>query len=373
MLARRCAETAYEEGAGIVELQPRDLHVQKARIKAQAGNDVALGAVPGWTGAWEDSFLRDKWALLALESFDDIGLMADLDPRAVAVFDRLQLEKVKRYRDGMMSHLFPWCVAGVPGDGWAGRVLGKGKDAVDLWRILQPILLLDRSDPVSAWKEKADTLGERREALDSLNLDSLEFQDEGTDLHVGLLRTSRWIGGGRTRGGRSFMPNIPTEEVFTTPDRRRCDGTVRTTRPVEIRGTVVEDARLEFKNGVLVNFDASRGRDAMAAYLETDEGSRRLGEVALVDETSSIAKSGLIFDSILYDENASCHIALGAGYPSCLSNGSDLTDGETKVAAGCNHSTVHRDFMIGSPSTQVTGIRGNGSEVTILREGRFVI
>lgn len=373
LLARRCAEAAYRKGAEIVHIEAADPHIGKARIQAQSGRPESLGAVPGWTRAWETTVIEEQWSFLALQSFDDIGLMADLNPQDMATFDKLQMQKIKRCRDSAMAHRFSWCVAGVPSDAWARRVLDEHSDAFELWEKLQPILRLDCSDPAAAWRRNAHNLEQRQNALNDLNLDTLHFEDEGTDLRIGLLERSRWMGGGHTVDNRLTMPNIPTEEVFTTPDRGRCEGIVRTRRPVEVRGTIVKNASLRFREGIVVDFDASEGRDALAAYLDTDEGSRHLGEVALVDEESPVAKSGLIFGSVLYDENASCHIALGAGYPTCLADGDELKSDEEKTAAGCSCSTVHCDFMIGSPGTRLTGIRSDGSEVLIMRNGRLLI
>ena len=373
LFARRCAETAYNMGAGIVEIQLKDAHLTKARVNAQAGNQAALGAAPGWTDAWQDAVIGNRWAYLALESYEDVGLMADADQDALAVYERLQADGKRRFRDAVLSHSIPWCVAGVPGDKWAKRVLGEDKNADDLWRILVPILLLDEANPAEAWKKKADTLFERSDKLNSLRLDALRFKGHGTDLTVGLLRQSVWVGGGERYEGRMTMPNIPTEEIFTTPDRRRCDGKVRITRPVEVRGTLVKGAVLEFSDGKLITFDAEEGREALAGYIETDPGASSLGEVALVGEDSPIARSGLIFDSILYDENASCHIALGSGYVSCLADAEKLDNDEKKSEAGCNVSLVHTDFMIGSPEISVIGVDAAGREVPIMEDGRFVI
>jgi len=373
LLARLCAETAYARGAGTVELKLNDPHILKSRIAAQAGNESALSAVPGWIETWQDTILEERWAYLALVSFEDVGLLADSDQNALMLYEKHQRLSIHRFHNAITSHKISWCVAGVPGPGWAESVLGKGKNTADLWRRLQPILLLDQESPAEAWREKAEGLIERSRKLNSLKLDALRFEDEGTDITIGLLKTSLWAGGPENTGGHYTMPNIPTEEVFTTPDRMRTDGVVRVTRPVEVRGTLVKGAELTFKDGILVDFDAEEGREALASYLKTDPGACRLGEVALVGEDSPIAASGLIFNSILYDENASCHIALGSGYLSCLSNKAELTDDVKKEAAGCNVSLVHTDFMIGSPGTRVTGIDKEGRKTPIIEEGRFLI
>lgn len=371
-LARRCALTAYSLGAAQVQMRFHDMHIQKARVHHQAGNEQALSAVPGWQDAWQQTILDEKWGHLALESFEDLGLMEDLDQNALMTFEKLQLDRVKPYRNAILSHKIPWTLAAVPGPRWAEHILGEGHSTEDLWEILIPILLLDQDNPVDAWKTKAAALTERAKALNSLNLDSLRFTGDGTDLTVGLLKSSHWCGGPEMCDGLLTMPNLPTEEVFTTPDFRRCDGVVRATRPVEIRGTIVKGAEFHFKNGRVTDFDAQSGRQALAGYLDTDPGARSLGEVALVGEDSPIAKSGLNFASILYDENASCHIALGAGYTSCLENGHDLDNEKKQSEAGCNVSLVHRDFMIGSPAVSVTGTGTNGREIPIIRDGCFL-
>jgi aminopeptidase len=287
--------------------------------------------------------------------------------------EKIQREKTARFRDAVSAHGIPWCVAGVPGPAWARRVLGEGGTTAELWEVLKPILFLDRDDPAGAWKDKAQLLLERSEKLNSLKIDTLWFHGGGTDLRVGILPASLWNGGADVTGGHVTLPNIPTEEVFTTPDRLRCDGTVRVTRPVEVRGTLVIGAVLTFRNGELTDFTAQDGLEALKGYVETDPGASRLGEVALVAEDSPIAASGLNFDSVLYDENASCHIALGSGYPGCLSNGDRLRSDKDKLDAGCNVSLVHLDFMIGSPSVSVTGIDRFGRETLIIRDGRFTV
>lgn len=373
LLARKCAETAYRLGAGCVELMLQDTHILKSRIAAQTGDEDALGISPGWMEAWQDTVLGESWGYLALVSFEDVGMLADTDQDAMQILEKLQQEKKRRFRDAVTSHMISWCVAGVPGPGWAELVLGKGKTTTELWNVLRPILLLDQDDPSAAWKEKAETLTERSDKLNSLKLDSLHFTNEGTDLTIGLLERSMWMGGSEESGGRTNMPNIPTEEVFTTPDRLRCNGVVRVTRPVEVRGTVVKGAELTFKDGILVDFDAAEGRDALAGYVGTDPGACRLGEVALVGEDSPIAKSGLIFGSILFDENASCHIALGSGYVSCIAGAEELDTDEKKAAAGCNVSLVHLDFMIGSPTINVTGTDRDGRETELIRDGKISI
>ena len=216
-----------------------------------------------------------------------------------------------------------------------------------------------------------ETLRTRGRLLNERGFRIIHFTGPGTDLRVTLAPTSRWLGGGdATPDGKPFMPNIPTEEVFSTPDFRGTEGTVTATRRARIHGAVVEAAHLEFRGGQVVSSTAARGAEALARFLETDAGARRLGEVALVDCTSPIWKSGLIFDSMLLDENAACHVALGAGYDLGF-GGSEGWDEAEKTRRGLNTSLVHEDFMIGSDDVTVTGVDSGGKEVPIITKGRF--
>jgi len=373
LLARRCAELAYQRGATLVVMDPLDTHLTRARIAAQVNKERALAAIPGWVEAWQRTVLTEKWAYLKLESYEDLGLLKDTHQNALMIYEKYLRANISHFWNAIIAHDIQWCVAGVPGPHWAERVLGKGRNTAELWNILQPILLLDQKTPIEAWKAKARCLQKYANRLNALKLDALHFEGGGTDLWVGLLPTSIWKGAVEQCRGITTLPNIPTEEVFTTPNRLRCDGVVRVTRPVELRGTVVKDAVLTFKGGMLVNYSAEEGIDALKGFVDTDQGATKLGEVALVSEDSPIARSGLIFDAVLYDENASCHIALGAGYSRSLSTPKSLDTDEEKIAAGCNVSLVHQDFMIGSESIKVSGIDRSGRKTTIIRNGRFAI
>jgi len=371
LLARECAAAAYREGARLVDLRYKDTHITKARVNAQAENETALKAVPKWVDAWQDTVLDGSWTYLSLVSFEDIGLLSDIDQHAYMIMQKAAIEKTKKLRDAVTGHKIPWSIGAVPGPEWAKYVLGENAKTEDLWKKLIPILLLDKEDPVEAWKDKGLLLTERADKLNSLKLDALHFSGNGTDLTVGLLDASIWKGGPEFVDGHFTMPNIPTEEVFTTPDRLRTEGTVKVTKPVEVRGTVVKNAVFTFKNGKLVDYSAQEGEKALTSLIETDEGASYLGEVALVAEDSPIAESGLLFGSILFDENASCHIALGSGYTPCVAGGDKLDTDEKKIDAGCNASFVHVDFMIGSPEVSVTGIDKNGKETPVIVNGKF--
>lgn len=262
---------------------------------------------------------------------------------------------------------------------WAvARILGvpAGPEAVDeLWKILIPVLRLDRPDPSAAWAAHCRDLEARAETLTALSLDTLRFEAPGTDLAVGLLPGSLWRGGpDRTSRGRPFFPNIPTEEIFTSPDRRRAEGRAAFTRPVLVPsvGKIVEEGWVEFRGGRAVGWGARSGKDVLDTILSMDEGARSLGETALVDGSSPVFASGRTFYNILFDENAACHVALGSAYPTCVRGAEGLAD-EKLAEMGVNVSMVHTDFMIGSPEMNVTGTTRDGREIRIMTEGRFEI
>jgi len=274
----------------------------------------------------------------------------------------------------LMNGEHSWCVICSPGPEWARKVLGDKATEEELWDVLKPVLRLDRDDPVQAWEEHGKELHERCGLLNDMKLDRIHFEADGTDLTLGLTPVSRWNGGpSALPDGRMVFNNLPTEEVFTTPDFRRCDGVVRTTKALKVLESQVEGAWFRFESGRVTEFGADKGRDILEKFLNMDDGARSLGEVALVDEGSPIAASGLLFGSILYDENASCHIALGAGYPFCMELPPGTSGEAALKEAGCNVSLVHTDFMIGSSTMNVTGYDAGGQAFPLIRNGSFVL
>ncbi len=264
------------------------------------------------------------------------------------------------------QRLVSWTIVPAPNAGWARQVFGK-PDIDALWRAVEKAVRLDRADPVAEWRARLDRLDRIASALTERRFDSLRYRGPGTDLIVGLLPSGRWASGNfQTVFGHRHVPNLPTEEVFTSPDRRRADGKLRSTRPVQVGGTLVRDLQLEFRDGRIVEVRASSGADVIRGQVAIDDGAARLGEVSLVDGSSEVGKLGLTFYNTLFDENATCHIAYGDGFAFCVENEADRE-------AGLNDSSVHTDFMVGGPEVEIDGREPGGAWIPILHGDEFQI
>jgi aminopeptidase len=369
--ARLAAEAAYRHGAAYVHIDIADQMLAKTRIECQ--DEQAVSYVPDFITQTHRSLLQEDWAYLRIDNTEDRDALSEAPARRLSAMQGAVRKTLADFYSSLMRHEHAWCVVCAPGPQWAKQVLSDDAVTEDLWKILIPILKLDAEDPQEAWRSFGRLLKERAEYLTSLDIDSLHFSGGETDLTIGLSSQALWIGGGDKLGdGRLFFPNIPTEEVFTVPDFRRVDGVLATTRPVTVLGKQVYGARIEIRGGEAVSWSAEKGEDVLDEFFRIDAGARRLGEIALVDESSPLARSGCSFHSILYDENASCHAAFGAGYPSCLKNHTQLSGEGDLLREGCNTSLTHVDFMIGSPETNLTAKLRNGTSVAVMRRGLFV-
>jgi aminopeptidase len=365
------AEEAYARGAAQVRVEYDDERL--ARIRADLSHPQYLDAISTLLQKESEIYAQEGWSLLRVVGYENASVMEGADHERLTRIQRARSKAVRALREAQMASRIPWCVIPAPTDAWARTVFGESGTSDGLWQTLVSILRLDAPDPSAAVRAHMSGLRARAQALDELQLRSLRFVGPGTDLHVSISSSSHWMGGGDTTpAGKHFTPNIPSEEVFTTPDFRGTEGVVTATRRARIHGTVVEGIRLEFHGGVVVSSTAARGAEALEKFLETDPGSRHLGEVALVDSASPIWKSGLVFDSMLLDENAACHIALGAAYDLAFRGAEKLTE-ERKKEVGFNTSFVHEDFMIGSPEVDVTATDASGKEMPIITRGHFAI
>jgi aminopeptidase len=350
-------ERAYRLGARFVE--PELVHPKVSIHRANCSREAYLDYVPETMSSEVRAMVDEEWSFLRIEGKAEPDVFREMNQERNAVLAR---EK-------------SWCVAPLPTPKWAAEVLGREVSDQTLkafWDVLIPILRLDRDDPARHWTAHGERLRRRCEWLDGLCLDYLRFVSTDTDLTVYMNPGARFLGGPLTTlDGRDHFPNLPTEEVFTTPDYRRTEGRAKATKPVTVLGSPVRGAWFEFKNGEVSCYGADEGEHLLDKYFEIDLKNKFLGEVALVDETSPIARSGRVFNSILIDENASSHVALGSGYPAALPNAEGLGEDELDER-GCNKALLHVDFMIGSPSTTLIGGTSGGEEVIVMEKGMFV-
>jgi aminopeptidase len=361
-IARAIAESAYEAGARYVTVLYWDQHAKRSRLRHAPAD--SLGFVPAWYEALIADCIERRCAHIVVWGGPDPALLADIDPARVGA-DHMPLTPSLFAAIG--GGEVNWTVVPGPCEDIAQRLLGT-PDLDQLWNLIAPIIRLDQDDPVQAWRDHLEQLALRTEQLAERRFDALHFSGPGTDLTVGLMSGARWMSGGITTSwGRPTVANMPTEEVFTTPDARRAEGIVRATRPMQLLGGgLVEGLRLRFSAGRAVEIDADSGADFLRASVASDEGAGRLGEVALVDGSSPVGRSGRVFGDVLIDENATCHIALGSAYPFTVP---DLPDGDdAQEAIGFNRSSIHQDTMIGGPEVTVEGIESGGGRVPIIRD-----
>ena len=363
-LVRAIAAAAYRHGAKFVDPFYYDLYVKRERLLHAA--DDALDYVPPWYRSRILALGEERAARIGLSGTTNPGVLDGVDAERAG---RDQLPFVEETAKVVNDRTTNWCAIPGPTRGWAQMVFGElDGDAAyaKLWEQILHVMRLDEDDPVEAWRERADVLVGAAERLTEHRFDALHFEGEGTDLRVGLLPSSRFISARfETIDGIVHMPNLPSEEVFTTPDPARVEGTVRATKPLELGGTVVEGLRVRFEGGRAVDFASDAGGDVLAAYAKRDDGAARLGEVALVDGDGRIGKLDTVFYDTLLDENAASHIALGSAYLFTVEDEADQPR--------ANKSGIHVDFMIGGDDVDVTGLSASGDRVPVLRGGRWQI
>jgi aminopeptidase len=370
-LSRRITEQAYKAGASLVTTLLSDDRSALARYRF--ARDDSFDAAPGWLFDGMAAAFRGGAARLAVVG-DDPSLLAQEDPEKVARANRARSRAYQPALELIVSSAINWTLVASATPAWAATVFPD--DAPDvalakLWDAIFKASRVDAPDPVAAWAEHNAALLRRRDMLNAKRFRALRFQGPGTDLRVGLADGHAWMGGASpAKNGISGNPNIPTEEVFTTPHAAMTEGVVRATKPLSYQGTLIRDIAVRFEGGRIVESSASSGASVLERMIGTDTGARQLGEVALVPNSNPIAQSGLLFFNTLFDENAASHIALGQAYSKCFVR-DDLSAAELD-AAGANRSLIHVDWMIGSAETDVDGLHADGSAEPLMRRGEWV-
>ncbi|MEQ6377870.1 aminopeptidase [Bacillaceae bacterium S4-13-56] len=370
---RVVAKKAYELGAKEVHINWTDDDLVYMRYKNV--DQKVLEDFPQWRVDMLTGYAKEGAAVLSIYATDP-DLLKGIDSAKIAAANKAQGTALKEYRDYTMNDKIPWTVLSIPVATWAKKIfpdLTAEEAQEKLWDQIFKIVRVDKEDPVQAWTEHNQTLAKVEKFLNEKKFKKLVYKAPGTDLEIELPEGHLWKGGSaKTEKGIEFNPNMPTEEVFTAPHKYGVNGKVSSTLPLNYGGNVIDKFTLTFKDGEVVDYAAEEGLDTLKHLLETDEGSRRLGEVALVPHQSPISQSGLIFYNTLYDENASCHLALGKAYPTNVEGGSAMSDEELDKN-GINDSLSHVDFMMGSAELDIDGVTADGQVQPIFRKGNWAI
>lgn len=374
-LVQYLVEAAYKKGAkhvGVDFIDP-----QLSRLKVQYSSDEHLRYVPSFVPYKYENFVEEGAAVLRLTGSEMPDALSDLPAQKVNdMQSALRMSLKTYYSEGVGKSKVQWTVAAAATPAWGKKVfphLSEDKALEALWEEIFKICRADHPDCLNLWKEHNAKLKRRAEKLTELKIKELHFTGPGTDLHVYLSSKAIFKGGGDTTPkGIPFEANIPTEECFTTPDFRLTKGKVKVTRPVTVNGQLVKDLSMEFSDGKISKFSAKEGEQTFAAYIQNDKGASYLGEVALVGVDSPIYQSGKVFEEILFDENAACHIAVGFAYRFCIDGGATMT-AEQLEEIGCNDSRVHTDFMISNDETDVTATTFSGKTFKLIEKGRWAL
>lgn len=369
--ARIVMEKAYEAGAANVDMEWND--PLSRRIRLEREKEEFLVRVPRWPIDRIKESADANMAFLNIYS-ENPDLLSHIDPARVHKYHKAMGEAFKEVQKNFMDDRVTWLVCSLPTQDWAQKMFPdlSSQDAVDkLWDVIFTTMRMNEPDPVAAWKAHLDNLENRAQWLNGLKLAKLHYQGPGTDLTVELPELHTWVAATSVNAaGTPFVANLPTEEVYTLPHRDGINGVVSSTMPLAYGGVVIEGIQLKFENGRVVDFSSKTGYETLKGLIETDEGSRSLGEIALVPVDSPISKLNTLFYNTLFDENASCHMALGMAYPTCLEGGRDMSRAKLDEL-GVNDSVVHEDFMVGSSQLNIDGILRDGSKVPVFRNGNW--
>ena len=370
--AREIAEAAYSEGAKNVVVHYNDQKLQK--ITLTNSSIESLSEVPEWASESYNYYARNGANFISISSSDP-DAFKDVPMDKIAAFQKARQLSLKEYYENSMSNKVRWCVLSVPSEAWASKVFPNltTEEAMEkLWEVIFSVVRVDKEDPIESWLNHNKNLNEKISFLNKHCFKSLHYKNnKGTNLIVELPKNHIWLGGAEeSASGIEFNANMPTEEVFTLPKRNGVNGTVFSSKPLIYGGNLINNFSLTFKDGKVIDFTAEDGEDVLKQLLDSDEGARYLGEVALVPFDSPISNSGIVFYNTLFDENAACHFAFGRAYPSCLIGGTEMTD-EELAKNEVNNSIIHVDFMVGTEDLEITGLTENNDPITIFKNGNW--
>lgn len=373
--ARKAMVAAYEAGASNVFMRWNDDFC--ARAKYLMADDGAFDRYPAWDKLMLDTLSEEGAAFLSITSSDPEAFKG-VDSDRLSRWNITASAALKEYYEKAMANQIRWCIAAIPSEAWAKKVFPEASNAEEaealLWKNIFAATMVGGGNAIEKWQVHVDALKRRVALLDEHHFASLHFKNKaGTDLCIQLPEKHLWQGGGDTaKDGHAFLPNIPTQELFTAPKLNGADGTVVGTIPNVFRGNIIEDFSIAFKDGKVISYDAKIGKEHLEKMITDTPGMDRLGEIALVDHDSPISNTGVLFYNTLFDENASCHLALGSAYADCIEGGADMTEDERREN-GLNVSDSHHDFMFGSADMTIMGIKASGEEMPVFANGSFVL
>lgn len=373
-LTHLIVEEAYRCCASDVRVVYSDPTLKRLKFENESVEHFANHEIKSYDVEARMDYVKRGAANLALIS-EDPDLMDGIDSQKLQAFQQQNARAFKGYMESVQKNQFPWVVAAFPSKAWAKRVypeLSVEEAYIKFIDEVFDIVRIDGNDPVENWRQHIANLSVYAQKLQQKNYHALHYVSEGTDLTVGLAKNHIWEDATSYVNGKeqAFIANIPTEEVFTAPDRNRVDGYVTNKLPLSYNGTIIDQFKLMFKDGEIIDFSAEKGEAVLKDLINTDEGSRRLGEVALVPDDSPISNRNTIFYNTLFDENAACHLAIGSAYAFNIQGGTEMTV-EEKIASGLNDSNVHVDFMIGSSDLTIYGIFEDGSKELVFENGNW--
>lgn len=365
-------KAGYLAGASIVRVRWSDEDIDK--LTYTYAETKELTNVSKWLVDSKNELVEKNFCYIAV-SADNPEAFKDIPSEKLFAVAKAKSLALKKYSDSIMSNAIRWCIVSVPTKEWAKKVFPNSKNSEqDLSNQIERAMRLDAYNPIEAWKEHIETLNKRAEFLNEQRFSYLLFNNSiGTNLKVGLSQNHVWLcAEEKAKDGLKFVANMPTEEIFTAPHKDRVDGVLKSAMPLCVNGQIIDNFTIEFKKGKIVSFSAEKGYEALKQLIETDAGTKRLGEVALIGKNSPIAKSNVLFYNTLFDENASCHLAIGKAYPTTILGGDKLTINQLKKL-GANDSTEHEDFMIGTNDLSVIGVKENGEKIQLFDNGEWVI